>query len=191
TEWRAVPGVGAGAGLRQGEIFGLHIDDVDFLRRRGVVRHQVKQVGAELELAPPKGRKTPEGARPDAVGAALSAHVRHFPGIEGLVFHRDGERIDARGFYNVQVWKRALRAAGLPADRRNGMHMLRHTYASMQLEAGTSVRALAEYLGHHDPGFTLRTYTHLMPSSDERAREAVDSAFRETGSRESRGLTAD
>jgi integrase len=45
------------------------------------------------------------------------------------------------------------------------------------LEAGTSVRALAEYLGHHDPGFTLRTYTHLMPASEDRARQAIDQAL--------------
>jgi len=33
------------------------------------------------------------------------------------------------------------------------------------------------YLGHSDPGFTLRTYTHLMPASDERSRRAIDSAL--------------
>lgn len=57
------------------------------------------------------------------------------------------------------------------------MHALRHFYASVQLEAGTSIRAVAEYLGHSDPGFTLRVYTHLMPSSEDRARQAVDLAF--------------
>ena len=55
--------------------------------------------------------------------------------------------------------------------------MLRHTYPSVLLDAGESIRALAEYLGHADPGFTLRTYTHLMPSSDQRTRKAVDAAF--------------
>ncbi|MFD9985396.1 hypothetical protein ACFWZJ_33975 [Streptomyces massasporeus] len=34
----------------------------------------------------------------------------------------------------------------------------------------------AQYLGHRDPGFTLRTYTHLMPSSEKRTREAVNRA---------------
>jgi hypothetical protein len=34
---------------------------------------------------------------------------------------------------------------------------------------------LAEYLGHGDPGFTLRLYTHMLPSSHERARKAVHS----------------
>lgn len=40
---------------------------------------------------------------------------------------------------------------------------------------------LSEYLGHGDPGFTLRTYTHLMPDSQARARRAVDGVFRKGG----------
>jgi site-specific recombinase XerD len=56
------------------------------------------------------------------------------------------------------------------------MHALRHHYASVLLDAGVSIRALADYLGHHDPGFTLRTYAHMMPASDDRARAAIDSA---------------
>jgi integrase len=54
------------------------------------------------------------------------------------------------------------------------MHALRHYYASVLLDAGESIRVVADYLGHADPGFTLRTYTHLMPSSEARERQAVD-----------------
>ncbi len=57
------------------------------------------------------------------------------------------------------------------------MHALRHHYASVLLDAGESIKAVSEYLGHADAGFTLRTYTHLMPASDERTRHAVDEAF--------------
>ncbi|MFF0229055.1 hypothetical protein [Micromonospora sp. NPDC005254] len=53
--------------------------------------------------------------------------------------------------------------------------MLRHTYASVLLDAGESIKAL----GHADPGFTLRTYTHLLPSSEDRTRLAIDKAFGE------------
>jgi integrase len=42
------------------------------------------------------------------------------------------------------------------------------------LADGASIRDLAEYLGHHDPAFTLRIYAHLMPGSHERARGIVD-----------------
>jgi integrase len=50
------------------------------------------------------------------------------------------------------------------------MHVLRHTYASVLLDAGESIKALAAYLGHSDPGFTLRTYTRLLPTSEDRTR---------------------
>jgi hypothetical protein len=43
---------------------------------------------------------------------------------------------------------------------------------------GETITALASYLGHTDPGFTLRVYTHLMPSSEERTRCAIDGVFR-------------
>lgn len=57
------------------------------------------------------------------------------------------------------------------------MHALRHFYASVLVDAGESVNALAEYLGHSDPGLTLRVYAHLMPSSQKRTREAVASVY--------------
>ncbi|MEU2725619.1 hypothetical protein [Streptomyces smyrnaeus] len=57
------------------------------------------------------------------------------------------------------------------------MHAPRHFYASVLLDAGESIKALAEYLGHADPGVTLRTHTHLLPNSRARARNAIDKAF--------------
>lgn len=64
-----------------------------------------------------------------------------------------------------------------PSAREHGMHALRHFYASVLLDAGESVKALSGYLGHQDAGFTLRTYTHLMPSSEKRTRQAVDDLY--------------
>ncbi|MFB6892613.1 hypothetical protein ACFCX4_25245 [Kitasatospora sp. NPDC056327] len=49
------------------------------------------------------------------------------------------------------------------------------------LDAGENVKALSKYLGHSDPGFTLRVYTHLMPSSDGRTRRAVDRLYETLG----------
>jgi integrase len=45
------------------------------------------------------------------------------------------------------------------------------------LDAGESIKAPSEYLGHSDPGFTPRTYTHLLPTSEQRTRQAVDPAL--------------
>jgi len=76
------------------------------------------------------------------------------------------------------VWQAAFRNVGLEyRPRVDGMHALRHLFASMLLADGCSITELAEYLGHTDPGFTLRVYTHLVPSSYERARRAIDGMF--------------
>ncbi|WP_084316958.1 tyrosine-type recombinase/integrase [Actinospica robiniae] len=59
-------------------------------------------------------------------------------------------------------------------DRRDVMHALRHYYAGVLLADGVSIRELAEYLGHSDPRFTLRTYIHMLPDSHERAIKAIN-----------------
>ncbi|SCD86215.1 hypothetical protein [Streptomyces evansiae] len=45
------------------------------------------------------------------------------------------------------------------------------------LDAGENIKALSTCLGHSDPGFTLRTYTHLLPSGEARARAAMDGLY--------------
>lgn len=62
----------------------------------------------------------------------------------------------------------------MPQTRENGFHALRHAFASVLIANGVDIRALASYLGHSDPGFTLRIYTHLMPDAADRMRAAVD-----------------
>lgn len=82
-----------------------------------------------------------------------------------------------RNYFNPFVGKPALRAAGIEPTRINGMHALRHFYTSVLLKDGVSTKAVSEYLGHADPGLTPRTYTHLMPSSEDKARRALDRIF--------------
>ena len=43
------------------------------------------------------------------------------------------------------------------------------------LHGGVSVKGIGEYLGHHDPAFTLTVYSHLIAGSYERARQVFDS----------------
>lgn len=115
-----------------------------------------------------------------------------------LLFVDDKSRAYNRSVFNMGAWKLALAAAGVipPRERgarylqaapEDGMHALRHAYASVLLDAGESIKALSEFLGHSDPGFTLRTYTHLLPSSETRTRKAIDDAFTEAEAGEGSG----
>lgn len=190
--FRAMPVLGAGCGLRQGELFGLTLDAIDFLRRVVRIRQQLRLVRNQVVLAPPKGGREREVPLPDTVAMAVAEHVQRFgtssvdlawrePGgetrsTELLFANRDRGPL-TRAYFTHNAWKPALRAAGLERNRGNGMHALRHHYASVLLENGVSIRAVSEYLGHHDPGFTLRTYAHLMPESEDRARAAIDAVL--------------
>ncbi|MEV0927295.1 site-specific integrase [Streptomyces spongiicola] len=201
--YQAMVDLAGGAGMRQGEVFGLAVEDIDAEGGWVHVRCQVKQAGSTLMFGPPKGGKERDIPLSEGLGERLAEHCRRFPpqpvtlpwqtpdGAEvtrKLVFLRDGKPLAVhRNVFNASVWKPALVGAGLlldekdewgryPAAREHGMHALRHMYASVLLDAGENIKALASYLGHHDPALTLRIYAHLMPSSEHRARRAVDGA---------------
>jgi hypothetical protein len=81
-------------------------------------------------------------------------------------------RVDTGSEFNYRHWRPAFTTADLTyVEGEDGMHALRHFYASTLLAPGVTIKELADYLGHPDPGFTLRTYTHLLPSSHEQAGE--------------------
>jgi integrase len=196
--YRALIATIAGAGLRQGEAFGLSEDDVDLTE--GVIRvaRQIKIVNNRLLLAPPKYRRPGEAARlvPISEGLVriLTGHMATYPPVEVELPWRDPASIKTamarliftsrelrplnKNYINAFIWKPALIEAGMPTARsdHNGMHALRHYCASNWLEHGVSIKAVADYLGHRDEAFTLRTYTHFMPTADGKAR-AADQLF--------------
>ncbi|MBB4907260.1 tyrosine-type recombinase/integrase [Actinophytocola algeriensis] len=185
--------LGAGLGLRQGEAFGLAVDDVDFDDETVHVVRQVKLVGGKPCFGPPKGGKTRDVPLPQSVAAAIRAHIETYPPVAiTLPWQKPGgepttvrlivtsrEHSAAwRPVYNQWTWIPALKKAGVERQARvDGFHALRHFYASTLLDAGETITALSSYLGHSDPGFTLKVYTHLMPSSKQRTRTAVDGVF--------------
>lgn len=188
--FQLVVDLGIGLGLRQGEIFGLSLDDIDLNTGEIEIKRQVKLLGSNRQLfGLPKGRKIRTVPLPDRVLELINDHVTRYPprsvtlpwdksdGPErtfDLILYSRESRALNRNYFNPKIWHPALRAAGMEAKRENGCHALRHFYASTLLDAGESILALSEYLGHADPCFTLRTYTHLMPSSTERTKAAID-----------------
>jgi hypothetical protein len=46
------------------------------------------------------------------------------------------------------------------------MHSLRHTFATLSLEAGRSVKWVSQQLGHRDASLTLNTYAHALPDEE-------------------------
>ncbi|GAA0244900.1 site-specific integrase [Cryptosporangium japonicum] len=189
--YRPLVDLGAGCGLRQGEIFGLSPDDFDLDGGWLYVRRQVKRVYSRLVFGLPKNDKERRVPLPASIGAVIRAYPVapipvslpwEDPDSEDLVtvrlmFTTPRRNAINRSDFNSKSWHKALESVGIPRTRATGMHALRHFYASTLLDAGENIRALAAYLGHADPGFTLRVYTHLMKASEARTRSAIDALF--------------
>ena len=81
SRYRAMVTLAAGCGLRQGEVFGLAVGDVDFLRGVVHVRRQVKLLSGRQVYAPPKGRKVRDVPLPESVALDLAAHLQAWPAV--------------------------------------------------------------------------------------------------------------
>jgi integrase len=71
---------------------------------------------------------------------------------------KHGQPLDAHNVRN-RVLRPVAKELGLPWV---GFHTFRHTCASLLFAGGKDVKVVQGWLGHSDPGFTLRTYVHLM-----------------------------
>ena len=155
--WRLLFELLAHTGLRISELLGLDWDDLQFgehprlcVRRqwyRGKLKPHTKSDAGrrELPLSPGMARKLWATRSANAAGPMFTT--------------ASGARLADRNLR--RVLDRASKQAGVPWI---GFHTFRHTCASMLLESGKNIRQVAGWLGHTDPAFTLRTYTHLMDS---------------------------
>ncbi|MEV4423991.1 site-specific integrase [Streptomyces sp. NPDC049602] len=211
--------LGVGAGLRQGEVLGLAVTDVDFATETIHVRRQVRVVHGKPVYSLPKGGKIRTVPLPRALAVRVQRHLDAYPPAKvtlpwltpdtpetekqerewapqthDLIVSGEKGGLLRRTVFNEGPWKRALVEAGVipppPArvkgSRRNtkhaaapddGFHALRHTFASVQLDARESIVAVSRWLGHADPSITLKIYAHMMPEADGRGRQAMDAWF--------------
>jgi integrase len=194
-ELQAMGYLGAVTGARQGELFGVAKEDIDFLRRSVRYEVQVAYVGGRLVFRPLKNHKTrPSRTVPLAapVVPVLSEHMRlHPPAAVTLPWSEKGSKLDGKPvtrllvftdghgkpYYRQTVnrhWRRAWKGAGIASrGRANGMHILRHTAASRWLSKGLNPAKVAAYLGD-TVAVVIATYAHWLPDDDNRGRAIMD-----------------
>lgn len=182
---RAAVTLAAGAGLRQGEVFGLTVDRIDFLRRQLTVDRQlVTPQKGDPRLGPPKTEASNRTIPlPRLVVDCLAEHLARWPATHdwGLVFTNAlGEPWRRNRF--AETWRAACQRTARGEENVTGwpeanFHDLRHHHASLLIAAGCSVKVVQAQLGHANASETLDTYSHLWPDDNDRVRDAIDRAF--------------
>src|SRR5450759_1140026 len=69
-----------------------------------------------------------------------------------------------------RYWRQAVKKSMLPPIR---LHDLRHTHATLALQAGIHPKVVSERLGHATVSITLDTYSHAIPAMQEEAAALI------------------
>jgi integrase len=164
---RAAVLLAAFAGLREGEVCGLRVSDIDFMR--GVVTPAV-----QWPAEPLKTRASCEQIPiPASLALRLSAHVATRQG-EWVLTNRWGDQLSPTTLQ--RAWRRARQeVAGLPVGFR--FHDLRHYYASALIRAGLDRLTVQTRMRHGSSRVTTDTYGHLFPGTEKATRDAVGGLF--------------
>lgn len=184
----------ATTGMRRGEALGLRWSDVDLERREVRIQRALVNVDGGRDWSTPKtkaGRRTividddmvtalkAHRARQNAEKLALGAG---YADQDLITAQEDGQSVGPTRI--TEQFTRLSKRAGLPHIR---LHDLRHTYATLALEAGIHPRVVQEQLGHSHVSVTLGIYSHvdvklhasaadLMAAQRRAAREAGETS---------------
>jgi len=166
----------ARTGMRLGEVFALQWTDLNFVTReirveRGFSRGRLETpksgVGRTVDMSQQLAR-TLRRVQVDRKAEALRRGWSSVP--EWVFCTAEGKPYDPA--FAQRVFKRVLKAAKLPLHFTP--HGLRHTFASLLLQAGESPVYVQRQLGHASIKLTVDTYGRWLPMGNKAAVDRVD-----------------
>lgn len=171
--WHLFVRMGFGTAMRQGELLGLQWRDIDSAHATIEVRRQVVEVAGTMRVSEPKSKAARRVVPvPEHLIGELLERRRKSLAIgqaadDSHVFAREDGSIPQRSNFGQRSWRTLLKSCGI---RHRGFHQVRHTWATMQISAGTPITLVSAILGHAKVSTTLDIYARWLPSDVERAR---------------------
>jgi integrase len=170
-------------GLRRGELAGLRWKDVDLDAETLTVAQQRTNANHEVVVSAPKSKSQRQLVLAPSTVTALSLHRRRQRAERlavgpawsdtGYVF------VDEAGQpYHPQrylpMFHTACERAGIPKIR---LHDVRHTMATLALQAGVHPKVVQEQLGHSAINVTMDVYSHVPQAVRRESASKIASLF--------------
>lgn len=174
------------SGARKGELCGLRWSDVDLDAGKIRIVQQLLTPGPTPTFGPTKTGRPRTVSIASAVVELLRAHRKHQRELMmanrktyhdfGLVFAKEwadvrkredclGQPLQANNL-GQREYAKLIKAAEV---RPIKFHGLRHTCATLLLQAGQPVHVVSERLGHSKVSMTMEVYAHVLPDMQETA----------------------
>ncbi|EGT4600766.1 site-specific integrase [Clostridioides difficile] len=160
--------IGFSTGMRAGEVLGLRWEDIDLKNKIIKVRHTLIDKGNGIfELTTPK---TDSSVRDIQIGDSLIKSLKEkkieqkelklkygqwYFDSDWVCTKKNGSQITLHSLKNMS--RTINRDLGIDFN----FHSLRHTHATMLLEAGANIKDIQKRLGHNKIATTMDTYSHV------------------------------
>ena len=174
----------AATGCRRGEALALRWSDLDLDKGRASISRTLAWVDKTATFTEPKTAASSRVVPLPAEAVAVLREQRKRQAAErlaagelwnglGLVFAlEDGNPTPPKRV--TKAFERAVGRAALPPL---SVHGLRHTFATVALEAGILTKVVADVLGHSSATITADLYSHTTEPSTRDASDRVASAM--------------
>lgn len=182
TRWHALYVLAFTTGMRQGELFGLQWDRIDWAK--GTLRvdqalNDLTDEDGDRFLKTPKTKSSMRTVRLTSQAInALRAHqtISMKEGFSGnpLVFLTVTGLPIRRHNFSYLVWKPLLAHLGI---EHRGMHNTRHTYATLALGNGADPTVVSRQLGHANVATTFNFYSHAIKDHQIMVVNMVEKLF--------------
>jgi integrase len=163
-------------GCRIGEALGLKWDSIDFETGTIYIRQTLadtRKTGGRFVLQTPK---TKNSERYILIPQTLVQLLKTFKEKQILNIHNIVFTNSVGDFYNSHVlnskFKRTCKLLGFSQKLR--IHSIRHSTASLMINADIGVKQIAEQLGHKSTNVTENIYSHIFQSSKIKTMQAIE-----------------
>lgn len=147
-------------GLRVSELLGLPRENIDITNSSIYIDQRADKSGI---IGPPKSKNAYRTIYfPAIMSGMISDYLRKHN--HELAFPTKNGKPILQANYRKKMWMSLQKRAGL--SQVYSLHSLRHFYASIMIARGCNVKELCNAMGHHDEGFTLKTYGHLFEDEE-------------------------